>query len=59
MFSEEHSDWLEFNINLHVNHYFQADRNGPHFQAIFDNTEQMVQVSACRFYCLFSFGLLA
>lgn len=37
------------NINLHANHYFQADRNGPQFQTVFNNTEQMIQVSVCRF----------
>uniref|UniRef100_A0A8C4VEJ6 Vacuolar protein sorting 13 homolog C n=1 Tax=Falco tinnunculus TaxID=100819 RepID=A0A8C4VEJ6_FALTI len=26
--------------------YIKADRNGPHFQTTFDNTEQMIQVSA-------------
>ncbi|XP_051484024.1 intermembrane lipid transfer protein VPS13C isoform X2 [Apus apus] len=25
--------------------YIKADRNGPHFQTVFDNTEQMIQVS--------------
>ncbi|XP_074956200.1 intermembrane lipid transfer protein VPS13C isoform X1 [Phalacrocorax aristotelis] len=25
--------------------YIKADRNGPHFQTIFDNTEQMIQVA--------------
>ncbi|KAM6058763.1 intermembrane lipid transfer protein VPS13C isoform 2-T2 [Chlamydotis macqueenii] len=25
--------------------YVKADRNGPHFQTIFDNTEQMIQVA--------------